>query len=136
MEDMESMLESVLSDFETMDRFMNPPRGWGAFEPTPALDMHEGGDSYTVVFTVPGLDADSIRVEIEGRTLSVVGSPLVVAGRAAPRRFESRVRLPGPVGDIDKAEAVLTNGLLRVSLPKAFPSPAANSEPPVFFRLR
>jgi HSP20 family molecular chaperone IbpA len=129
MEEMESLLDSVIGDFEAMDRFMNPPRGWGAFEPTPAMDMYESGESYTVVFIAPELDPASMKIVLEGRMLSV--SALPAAGRihsGHPRRLESRILLPGPVGPPEESEALFTNGILRVSVRKAFPAaPVAES---------
>jgi len=134
--EMEAFLGTMIGDFEAIDRFMNPPLGWGAFEPTPALDMHESRDRYAIVFAVPHLDSASIRVSLDGRMLSVSG---LSAGRhrhSAPRVLESRVLLPGPVGDAEDAEAVLTNGLLRVAIPKALPSRQVADSAPVVLRLR
>jgi len=127
--EMEAFLDTMIGDFDALDRFMNPPLGWGAFEPTPALDMHEGRNHYTVVFAVRHLDSASIRVGLDGRLLSVSGLPAGRRRHSASRVLENRVMLPGPVGPAEAAEAVLTNGLLRVSIPKAPSSHVAGVEP-------
>lgn len=81
----------------------------------PAMDMRETRDSYVVTMSLPGMSASNISVSIEDRLLTVNGRQ---DGTNTAWRFQKRVLLPGPVV-AGAAEALVTNGLLKVTTPKA-----------------
>lgn len=92
----------------------------------PALDIVETTDATEVVVDVPGIAAAAIRVAIRHNTVLVVGAKLTQASTADSRfhlaersygRFARAVRINGAF-DASRSKAVLTNGLLRVILPR------------------
>lgn len=99
---------------------------------SPNLDIRDQKDHYTVTADMPGADKTSIKVNVEGRLLTISGqrtsntetkdtSGKVVQSERSAAEFVRAVELPGPV----KAEAVdakYDNGILTINLPKAEPS--------------
>lgn len=91
----------------------------------PAADVTETDDAYVAEVELPGVRKDDISVELAGQEL-VVGGEHRESGREgrALRRgrraggFEYRVMLPGKA-DPDKITAVLADGVLTVTVPKA-----------------
>ncbi|MEX0913701.1 MAG: Hsp20/alpha crystallin family protein [Demequina sp.] len=97
----------------------------GAF--SPALDVEENDDEFTLHVELPGVNPDDVEVSIEESVLSIAGQRDFYADRNADgfRRVERRfgrfhraVRLPDRV-DADKVQASYKNGLLTISVPKA-----------------
>lgn len=125
-------ISSELGEFaEEMRRvFQELARATGneglAGECSPAVDMYETDESVEVVADLPGVDRSAIRILSKGDWL-------LIAGEKPPRRvrtessfhlverdygrFARGVRVAGAC-DMSKASASLTNGELRVSLPK------------------
>jgi len=117
----EDLVSQALNDFERMEKLiLDLDDGWASLSSSPAMDMREEKDHYTVLFSMPGLSPSDITVTLEGRLLSVMSNPKSQARLPhSGVSFERRVWLPGPVTDGDFAEAVLSNGILRVRIPKA-----------------
>lgn len=97
----------------------------GAF--SPALDVEESDDAFTLHVELPGVSPDDVEVSIEESVLSIAGQRDFYADRNADgfRRVERRfgrfhraVRLPDRV-DSDKVEAAYKDGLLTITVPKA-----------------
>ncbi|WP_291382782.1 Hsp20/alpha crystallin family protein [Demequina sp.] len=97
----------------------------GAF--SPALDVEETKDGFTLHIELPGVPADNVDVSIEENVLTVSGSRDFYAEKNADefRRVERRfgtfhraVRLPDRV-DPEGIRAGFKDGLLTVSVPKA-----------------
>lgn len=97
----------------------------GAF--SPALDVEETDDGFTLHVELPGVPADNVDVSIEENVLTVSGTRDFYAEKNADefRRVERRfgtfhraVRLPDRV-DPDGIKAGFKDGLLTVSVPKA-----------------
>jgi HSP20 family protein len=102
--------------------------------PNPACDVREKGDLYEVVFDVPALERNSLRIEVEGNQLVVSGilrpdgesADAESGGCAADYlicerghgQFTRTVLLPAPISS-ELAEAFYQDGVLTVSLPKA-----------------
>ncbi|MDX2160240.1 MAG: Hsp20/alpha crystallin family protein [bacterium] len=91
-----------------------------------ALDVHEAGDHYTVLASLPGVAADSLNVSLHDDVLTI--SAALPAAPAAEgvrvllaERTEGKVsrsiRLPQPV-NADAVEASLDAGILTLRLPK------------------
>lgn len=97
-----------------------------AGECSPAIDVYETDDAVEIAVDLPGVDASAIRVIVKGPTVLIVGEKparraqgessfhLVERGFG---RFARSVRLASPC-DGAKARAALSNGELRVSIPK------------------
>ena len=72
-----------------------------------------------MVFSLPGLNESDIRVALEGRLLTVSCESEHQTPRARQHDpFVRSVWLPGPVGDPQEAYALMTNGVLKVMVPK------------------
>lgn len=91
----------------------------------PALDIIETTDAAEVIVDVPGMSAAALRVAIRHNTVLVVGAKLTpppgdarfhLAERSYGR-FARAVRVAGAF-DASRSKAVLSNGLLRVVLPR------------------
>lgn len=106
-----------------------------AFEPGlglrhyPKINLREDDDNLYVEALLPGVDPDSVDMNILGDTLSLAGERQEVgnesgSGRTWHRRergtgkFLRSIELPVAIL-ADKAKAEYSNGLLRVTLPKA-----------------
>jgi HSP20 family protein len=95
-------------------------------ECAPALDLRETDEGIEVAMDLPGVQASAIRIVAKG-------GALLIAGRKAPRRWQSdasfhlverafgrfarTLRLPSPC-DATRAKAVLRAGELRVTVPR------------------
>lgn len=92
----------------------------------PALDIIETTDATEVIVDVPGLSAAALRVAIRHNTVLVVGAKLPQTSQPDTRfhlaersygRFARAVRITGAF-DSSRSKAVLSNGLLRIMLPR------------------
>lgn len=97
----------------------------GAF--SPALDVEENDDEFTLHVEVPGVKPDDVEVSIEENVLTVAGAREFYNEKSADgfRRIERRfgrfhraVRLPDKV-DPDRVGATYKDGLLTITVPKA-----------------
>ena len=121
-DEMDALWRQALHDFEHLENFMRHwDKGWSSIAASPAMDMRDEAEQYVVLFCLPGLNPADVNVTLEGRLLCVAGRSRGQARSAAPLGggFERRVLLPGPVGDETAARAFLTNGLLKIMVPKA-----------------
>lgn len=124
-------LGSLQSEVERMFRSMLTPSGGeapataGAW--SPALDVEESEDAFTLHVELPGVDPDGVEVSLEENVLTITGERSFYRGREAEgfRRIERRfgrfhraVRLPDRV-DSERVEATYENGLLTIVVPKA-----------------
>jgi len=78
----------------------------------PLVDIFEDRDSVKVVAEVPGVEKDDIRLDAEGRSLTISVD--------AARKYYKRVELPADV-DIETAKATYKNGILEVTFSKQKP---------------
>lgn len=94
---------------------------------SPVVDVLETADAYIFRVELPGVGRDNITIEVTGSRLRLFGErpmeaePAVAAYRSIERNhgaFERTFTLPGQV-DVDRAEAVFSDGLLEITLPKA-----------------
>jgi len=92
----------------------------------PAVDVFESQDRLVVLVEAPGLPAESLRVLFRDRALVVTGERDVCRNHAGVSylclerphgRFERTIPLEGPL-DVSRARAVLSRGLLRVTIPR------------------
>ena len=94
---------------------------------TPALDVHEDKDQYTVSLELPGLKREDISVQIEDGDLVISGerkSETVSENTEVHRqerfygKFTRTISLAADV-KADQVKAAYKDGILTVSLPKA-----------------
>lgn len=88
------------------------------------VDIEESDDGWTVTARLPGVAAEEVIVEVEGRDLSIRSKteelPEGVQEPAGRQRYEFNYRftIPGEV-DSDAIDASMENGLLTVRLPRS-----------------
>jgi HSP20 family protein len=92
---------------------------------SPAMNVYEKNGRVFVETAVPGMDAKNIKVEINGRVLTVSGSKNSKSEVDEKNYFRQEISfgsffrsviLPAEV-DESKVEAVLKDGLLKISAP-------------------
>ncbi|MBN2176754.1 MAG: Hsp20/alpha crystallin family protein [Demequinaceae bacterium] len=97
----------------------------GAF--SPALDVEETDNEFTLHVEIPGVKPDEVDVSIEENVLTIAGQRDFYSEKETEgfRRIERRfgrfhraVRLPDRV-DPDKVSAAYKDGLLTITVPKA-----------------
>ena len=135
-QEMHAHMDRMLRQFSEMARVLDSDTGWNALMTSPTMDMRDQGESYVLDFSLPGIDASEIEVSLEGRLLTVYTSVDAQApsGRSFSR-FERKVLLPGPVQTAGSARAMLTNGVLKVIIPKTLEA-ETNAGPGCIFRGR
>ena len=118
---MDSVFNSVLHDFQQFESLLNFDEGWPALVPSPTLDMRDLENHYLVIFSLPGISTDDVQLQLDGRILT-----LICGADASPGAFyQGRVQLPGDIDESRETQARLTNGVLKVFLPKASPKSAS-----------
>ena len=94
---------------------------------TPAVDIYEGDEAFTVKAELPGFSKDDVQVEMKDNRLTLKGERIhqTDVNEAKYHRvervygtFQRSIRLPTMV-DVDKAEATFKDGVLKLTLPKA-----------------
>ena len=112
--------------FRELDRQFDrlSQRNWGAG--VMPIDAYRRGDHFYVHFDLPGVDADSVDLEVEKNVLTVKaerswepaeGDEVVVAER--PRGTFTRQLFLGETLDTEHIEANYDKGVLTVSIPVA-----------------
>jgi HSP20 family protein len=104
----------------------------------PNMNLRDEKDHYEVTMNLPGADKEKIKVNVEGRFLSVSGQQKtnqemkndgkVVGDEQSLSQFERTITLPGPVR-VAAIDAKYNNGILTIDLPKAGTSPEPTSVP-------
>jgi len=124
-----------VTEWERMSREMNrlfdaftglPGFRPGTAKVFPALNITEDKDHYYVRAELPGIKADEIDLQVNGRNLSISGERKISPEGENVRyhrrerdagKFSRVVGLPGDV-DADKVEAKMVDGVLTVTLAK------------------
>lgn len=113
---------------DTLERFFSPAAApEGVASRSPALDVAETEQVYTVKLEMPGVAKDDIKVSVEGRQVTVQAESQRVEERKEGERVIYRERSTSsyartftlPV-EVDQAEAgaKLDHGVLTLTLPK------------------
>jgi HSP20 family protein len=128
---------TLARDFdEVFDRFFNAPVAFPAFEPIrkamegtwmPAIDLTETEKEFILRAEIPGVPRENLDVHLEGEVLTLTGhrehkttekdENMLWEEREAGK-FIRTLRLPKAV-EANKVEAVYTDGILTVRVPKA-----------------
>ena len=132
-------LNPILGNVEKIDRLFDPfltgplfpelmVKGFeGTWVPT--LDLAENDAAFTVQLEVPGMPKENLDVKLTGEVLTISGHREAVKEVPGENflyrerdagRFVRTLRLPAPVVE-GKIEAHYTDGMLKVTLPKAAP---------------
>jgi HSP20 family protein len=101
---------------------------WGVGSRLP-LNIYADGESYTFVALVPGLKAEELTIEAEGKTVKISGETIAPPLSADEKvralrseigygKFSRAFEMPDEI-DADKVEANLENGVLTLRVPKA-----------------
>ena len=97
----------------------------GAF--TPALDVEEDEDGFTLHVELPGVEPEHVELSLEENVLTISGERRFYDDREADGfrrverhfgRFHRAVRLPDRV-DADRVRATYDDGMLTIVVPKA-----------------
>jgi HSP20 family molecular chaperone IbpA len=94
------------------------------YKATPAVDIYENEDEILIYADMPGVVKDDISVDIDNGTLSISGvRKLSVTGSVTYEEFSDveyvrNFSVPQTI-DVEKVEAELKNGVLRLHLPKS-----------------
>ena len=124
--------QDVLSLREAMNQlmeesFVRPTAAQGGQKFVPALDLSENAEGYLVEAALPGLKPEDVEVTVENNVLTIKGETRQEVDdkqrnfHRVERRFGSFQRtigLPTAV-KADAIQASLTNGVLRLEIPKA-----------------
>jgi HSP20 family molecular chaperone IbpA len=116
---MDSTFVNAFLNMRRSDPFTHFDDGWDRLGTSPAMDMREHDNKYVVLCYLPTVSPSNVSVLINGRMLTVASSARLWDGRTAQTSsFETRVQIPGPVGDLQQATASLSNGVLKIIIPK------------------
>ncbi len=118
-------LQRQINELFDFPRF---PESQGLFDRkiSPAIDVVEHADRFTVECDLPGIDQKDINVSIASGVLTIKGEKRtekksekakVYKKETWEGSFQRTVSLPTGV-DADKVEATFTDGVLKISLPK------------------
>ena len=111
--------------FRDLDRLTQQVLGTAARPAIMPMDAWRDGDRFIVEFDLPGVDEDSLDLDVERNVLTVhARRPEVDAGREMvaaerPRGVFSRQLFLGENLDTDAIEASYGGGVLRLTIPVA-----------------
>lgn len=123
--DMERMMRQM--DRMTRALFDGRRRRYLPSDVFPAVNITEDGDRCYVRAELPGITADAIELQVNGRNLSISGERRIESEGESARyhrrerkvgRFSRVIGLPGDI-DVDTVEAKMVNGLLTVAIGKS-----------------
>lgn len=116
-------MNTVFSEF---DRSYNTGEGWSNGLSYPRTNLSDTGDNLEIVAEVPGVAREELHVKIQGNYLEISGTRTsnTPEGYETHRTergtgaFSRSFTLPYEV-DAGKVEAILRDGLLKMTLPKS-----------------
>jgi HSP20 family protein len=105
---------------------------------SPNFDLREETDHYTIRADMPGTDKSSIKVNVEGRLVTISGQrtalsetkskDAMIRSERNMAEFVRTIELPGPV-KASEVDAKYDNGVLTLTLPKAGETNGATQVP-------
>ena len=111
--------------FRELDRFAQQALGTAARPAVMPMDAWREGDQFVVEFDLPGINADSLDIDIERNVVTVRAErPALDPSREMlaterPRGVFSRQLVLGENLDTDRIEATYNEGVLRLHIPVA-----------------
>jgi len=135
MDELRKRMDRVFDEYETRGGFSVRSPFFEAFDvgfPSrvvatwPRLSVHDTGAALVLRAEVPGMKENDLKIEVNQEVLSLSGERKADAPEGyalhrrerAPVKFARSIALPCKV-DAEKASAVLKDGLLTLTLPKA-----------------
>ncbi|XP_076941182.1 small heat shock protein, chloroplastic-like [Bidens hawaiensis] len=113
-----STTRSLSQVLNTMDRLIANPLG-GGFGTRRGWDAKEYDEYLSFRFDMPGIDKENIKISVEDNTLVILAEAEKEANDdEPPRRYSSRIDLPGNAYKFDEIKAELKNGVLKIRVPK------------------
>jgi len=109
------------------ESFVRPTTAQGGKNFVPALDLSETAEGYLVEAALPGLKPEDVEITVENNVLTIKGETHQEVDdkqrnfHRVERRFGSFQRTIGLPTTVkaDQIQASLTNGVLRLEIPKA-----------------
>lgn len=118
-EQMDSRFPNAFGSMTARDPFMHFDEGWDLLATTPTMDMREHDKNYIVQINLATMNPSNIEATLSGRMLTISSTANESKGRTSQTSmFETRVQIPGPIGDPQTAQAAITNGILTIIIPK------------------
>lgn len=125
--DFQAFVEQMAEEFNELKSMMDLDGGWSSLRTTPAMDMREDSKSYIVLFNAPEARVEDINVELNGRLLQVRYLPTATDLHGRNRlNLSRRIWLPGPVPAGKEIYTSLSNGILKIVVPKLLPTNEGN----------
>lgn len=117
----------------SFDRFFSAAAAPAAWARSPALNVAESDQAYTVTLELPGIAKDDVKVSIEGRRVTIEaqasksderkeGARVLLRERDAAG-FKRSFLLPAELDDA-RSSAKLEHGVMTLELAKRQPTPA------------
>jgi len=118
-----NQMNSMFNDF---DRTYSTGRSWIGRDGFPRTNLSDTGDNLELVAEVPGVGKEQLNVKIQGNYLEISGARsadnpegyTLHRNERSTARFSRSFTLPYEV-DATKVTATLTDGLLKIILPKS-----------------
>ena len=109
------------------ESFVQPAAAQGGKSFVPALDLSETAEGYLVEAALPGIKPEDVEITVENNVLTIKGETRQEVDEKKrnfhriERRFGSFLRTIGMPTTVkaDAIQASLTNGVLRLEIPKA-----------------
>jgi HSP20 family molecular chaperone IbpA len=118
--DMDRAFGRTLSEFNRIAEWTDADAEWNSLLPSPSIDVRESSNVYVLVAEIPEIEAADVSVVLTGRTLNLTaGRQAAIDGSGRARQYTRTFRFPGPVMNDNTATAHMSNGILRVTVPKA-----------------
>ena len=111
--------------FRELDRFAQQVLGTAARPAVMPMDAWREGDRFIVEFDLPGVDEESLDLDVERNVLTVhaerpdLDSDREMVSAERPRGIFSRQLFLGETLDTDAIEASYSGGVLRLTIPVA-----------------
>ena len=120
---LQTRMDRLFGDYEATRPV---PAAWIAAESMPRTNLYDVGDHFEIITEVPGFTKDNLNLRIQGNYLEISGTyksdtPKGYSAHRIERgtsSFSRSFTLPVDV-NVDKTEAALKNGLLKLTLPKS-----------------
>jgi len=111
--------------FRDLDRLTQQVFGTAARPTVMPIDAWREGDRFVVEFDLPGINADSLDLDVERNVLTVraerpgLDQNREMVASERPRGVFSRQLFLGDNLDVDRIDADYTDGVLRLTIPVA-----------------
>ena len=123
--DLRSEFDRIFQEFAPEARSLLPGRALVA-RAFPLMNLHESDEALVIEAELPGFTLDEIELSLLGRELTIQGRHEMAQERDGDAQrterpslsFSRTITLPYEVNP-DRVEARLTDGILRVTMPKA-----------------